>query len=72
MSERFTYIHYNETGLGERNHIMEKFKELEWLIEQLEDGRAKSMVYTNLEEAFMWAEKSIKESQVKRTKKGRV
>ena len=40
-----------------------KFREFaEWLDETLPDGRAKSVAFTELENASMWAHKSIAET----------
>lgn len=40
-----------------------KFRELaEWLDETLPEGRAKSVMFTELENASMWAHKSIAET----------
>jgi hypothetical protein len=40
-----------------------KFREFaEWLDEQIPDGRAKSVMFTELENASMWAHKGIAET----------
>lgn len=68
MSNRFDYVKYTELSVAKQNEFKEKFIELESLIEKyLDDGRAKSLVLTKLEEAYMWVGKSIRDSQPDKT-----
>lgn len=62
---RFSYIKYDQQSMEQQGVLKAKFEELEALVNDLEDGRAKSLVLTKLEEAYMWTGKSIRDSQIK-------
>lgn len=66
MSKRFSYVQYDRKATEDQAKLKEKFEELEALVHPLEEGRAKSLVLTKLEEAYMWSGKSIRDSQIKR------
>ena len=64
---RFSYVQYDEKSASLQQVLKERFEALELICNDLEDGRAKSLVLTKLEEAYMWAGKSIRDSQIKRS-----
>jgi hypothetical protein len=66
MSLRFSYVQYDTKAVELQAKFKAKFEELESLATEIEDGRAKSLVMTKLEEAYMWVGKGIRDSQVKR------
>lgn len=69
MSYRFSYIQYDEETKAKGIELKAKFEELETLMDKLlEDGRAKALCLTNLEQSYAWLGKSLRDSQVKRTK----
>jgi len=63
---RFSYVKYDIEATNLQAMFKEKFEDVEGLADQLEDGRAKALVMTKLEEAYMWIGKSIRDSQIKR------
>ena len=65
---RFSYVSYDEIAQEKQQRIKKLFEVLEAEIDELEHGRAKALVMTKLEEAYMWAGKSIRDSQISRTK----
>lgn len=66
MSDRFSYVRYDETAMSRQQALRDAFEEVEKLVDQLADGRAKALVYTKLEEAYMWTGKSIRDDQIVR------
>jgi len=66
MSNRFSYVQYDDKAAGQQQELKAAFESVEALCDKLEDGRAKSLVMTSLEEAYMWTGKSIRDSQIKR------
>ncbi len=63
---RFNYVKYDEMATGQQEAFKVEFEKLEGMVNVLEDGRAKALVLTKIEEAYMWIGKSIRDSQVKR------
>lgn len=63
---RFDHCQYDPKSLELSATIKTKFEEAESICHQLEEGRAKSLVMTKLEEAFMWAGKAIRDAQIKK------
>ena len=64
---RFDYAAYDDESNKLSADIRTKFTTLTSTIEELlVDGRAKALVLTKLEEAFMWVGKSIRDTQLKR------
>jgi hypothetical protein len=64
---RFDYVRYDVVSLAKQEALKAKFTELEQLIQStLVDGRAKALVFTALEESYMWTGKSIRDAQIKR------
>lgn len=62
---RFDYIKYNEAAQKLQQAFKDKFIELADAVEALDDSRAKSLVLTKLEEAYMWIGKAIRDQQIK-------
>lgn len=64
---RFDYVKYDEISMNIQSSFKEDMEYLESEINlHLEDGRAKSLVLTKIEEAYMWIGKSIRDSQIKK------
>lgn len=67
MSYRFEYVKYDEESQKKSEAVKQAFVQLETLlVSSLEDGRARQLALTNLEQSFMWTGKSIRDSQIKR------
>lgn len=67
MSRRFDYVKYDQTATFKQELFKKKFQELEEMAEELEEGRAKSLVMTYLEITYMWVGKSLRDECIKRT-----
>lgn len=63
---RFDYVKYDHRSVEQQTNFKAEFEQLESLVNELEDGRAKSLVFTKLEEAYMWVGKAIRDTQIKR------
>jgi uncharacterized membrane-anchored protein YjiN (DUF445 family) len=64
---RFDYIKYDDKARQSQESFKECFEALEDLVNnELADGRSKSLVFTKLEEAYMWVGKAIRDDQVVR------
>ena len=64
---RFDYVAYDDQAQFEQRLFKDAFTSLEELVEdKLQNGRAKALVLTALEEAYMWAGKSIRDKQIAR------
>ena len=63
---RFSYVKYDDKAMTQQQTLKQLFEGVEAEVNKLEDGRAKSLVFTKLEEAYMWAGKAIRDSQIKR------
>lgn len=62
---RFDYVKYDEQAVADQAHFKAKFETLDHDVEtKLPNGRAKSLVLTKLEEAYMWIGKAIRDEQV--------
>lgn len=61
---RFDYVKYDEQSAQLQAEFKGLFECLEEQVNTLADGRAKSLVFTKLEEAYMWVGKSIRDAQV--------
>lgn len=62
---RFDYVKYDETALKKQVEAKTLCQKLEHFAEtNLPNGRAKSLVFTKLEEAYMWIGKAIRDEQV--------
>lgn len=68
MSNRFSYVQYDDQAAQLQGELKQMFEALEAKVQsQLVDGRAKSLVMTSLEEAYMWTGKAIRDDQISRT-----
>ncbi len=64
MSGRFNYVKYDEKSIESQNQFKSVFEGLENMVSNLQDGRAKSLVMTKLEEAYLWVGKAIRDEQL--------
>lgn len=68
---RFASIEYDPIANSQHTLFKAEFESLGNLVEaQLQNGREKSIVLKNLEEAYMWLGKAIKEEQLQRLARG--
>ena len=63
---RFNYIRYDTKAAAAQQTFKAYFETMESLVETLEPGRAKALVLTKLEEAYMWVGKAIRDQQISR------
>ncbi len=63
---RFDYVKYDEQAEGQQAFYKEQFYALDLAVSSLEEGRAKSLAITKLEEAYMWVGKALRDEQLKR------
>lgn len=63
---RFSYVKYDEQATKQQQAFKKLFEHVEQYTDTLSDGRAKSLVYTKLEEAYMWTGKAIRDDQISR------
>jgi hypothetical protein len=64
---RFDYVKYDQHAQEDQEGFKETFEALEQAIElMLENGRAKSLALTKLEECYMWVGKQIRDDQIAR------
>lgn len=67
MSGRFDYVKFDESTAKKLTNFKEFFTMLESEVEgNLKDGRAKALVMTKLEEAYMWVGKALRDEQIAR------
>jgi len=67
MSNRFDYVKYDDTAVRQQNVFKKLCSSLEEDINDiLNDGRAKSIALTKLEEVYMWIGKQIRDDQIAR------
>lgn len=66
MSQRFSYVKYDEVSAITQQAFKEAFQSLESMATMLPDNRAKSLFLTALEVAYMWVGKSIRDEQIAR------
>ena len=64
MSNRFSYIRYDEIHTAKQARFKDAFESLEAMIDELPQGRAKALVLTKIEEAYMWVGKAIRDNQI--------
>lgn len=69
MSNRFSYVKYDERATNHQGAMKKQFELLEAAVDLMADGRAKSLILTKLEEAYMWVGKAIRDDQIARTGK---
>lgn len=66
-STRFDYVQYDQRALDTQGVLRNICEELETHINStLDEGRAKSLALTKLEEVYMWIGKAIRDDQLKR------
>lgn len=64
---RFSYVKYDEESVMAQETFKVLFETLEKAANKLlQEGRAKSLFMTKIEEAYMWTEKSIRDQQIAR------
>lgn len=63
---RFNYVKYDEQAMKQQQELKAAFEAVEKLVDRLPDGRPKSLIYTKLEEAYMWTGKAIRDDQIAR------
>lgn len=68
QARRFDYIRYDEAHAELQSQFYLAFNEMNDVIENnLENGRAKALAITKLEECYMWVGKQIRDQQVKKS-----
>jgi hypothetical protein len=68
MTNRFDYVSYDEEAIKTQSQFKELFIEIDKYVDCLENGRAKSLALTKIEEAYMWIGKAIRDEQIERNK----
>ena len=66
MSQRFSYIKYDESSTKLQENLKSQFEAIEALVTPLPEGRYKSLCLTALEEAYAWTGKAIRDDQIAR------
>ena len=62
---RFDYVKYDQTATLKQGMFKEMFQTVDETIEkELKNSRAKALVLTKLEEAYMWIGKAIRDEQI--------
>ena len=62
---RFSYVRYDAVRAAKQERFRTKCQELEALaMSELPEGRARSLLLTALEEAYMWSGKAIRDEQI--------
>lgn len=64
MSQRFSYVRYDETRARIQANFKAQFEDLERAIEFLPRGRPQALAFTHLEEAYMWVGKALRDEQI--------
>ncbi len=64
----FDYVKYDELAIAVQANLKRQFEGIEATIQTLDNGRAKSLAITKLEEAYMWCGKAIRDEQITRNK----
>lgn len=64
---RFDYVKYDKESITAQASIKKEFENVASGVDlTLSAGRAKSLVLTKLEEAYMWCGKAIRDEQIQR------
>ncbi len=63
---RFDYVAYDYIAQTQQAAFKEQFQTVESLAKGLAPGRAQALVFTKLEEAYMWVGKAIRDDQEQR------
>lgn len=66
MTNRFDYVKYDDKAISQQSFFKEKFMSLEEATKHLISPRAKALVFTKLEESYMWIGKAIRDDQIER------
>lgn len=67
---RFDYVKYDEKAADDQAFFKDQFETVTANVEAiLMSPRAKALVYTKLEEAYMWIGKAIRDDQISRNGK---
>lgn len=66
MSQRFSYIKYDEDSTKIQETLKAQFEAIEATVTPLPEGRYKSLILTALEEAYAWTGKTIRDAQIAR------
>jgi hypothetical protein len=66
MSQRFSYVKYDDESREKQEKLKGAFEEVEKLVDPLPNGREKSLIMTYLEIAYMWTGKAIRDDQIAR------
>jgi hypothetical protein len=61
---RFDYVKYDEISIRQQESFKKLFQEMEKFVDTFAEGRAKSLIFTKLEEAYMWVGKAIRDDQL--------
>lgn len=61
---RFDYVKFDDATAKKLSDFKDRFVGLEKDCAQIKDGRAKSLVLTKLEEAYMWIGKALRDEQI--------
>ena len=66
---RFDYVKYDEKAIENQEALKIAFVAIDGMVEdRVVNGRAKALVFTKLEEAYMWIGKAIRDEQLERNK----
>ena len=66
MSRRFDYVQYDSEAKIMQETLKEAFQKVELIASDLKEGRAKSLVMTYLEIAYMWTGKALRDECIER------
>ena len=66
MSNTFSYVAYDNQAKIQQEAFKEAFEKIELMACDLKAGRAKSLLLTYLEIAYMWTGKAIRDEQIER------
>lgn len=66
MGQRFSYVKYDAQAQIQQEAFKEAFEKIEVMAADLKEGRAKSLVMTYLEIAYMWTGKALRDEQIVR------
>ena len=63
---RFSQVAYDILAQATQQSLKKSFESIEKQIDALPNGRPKALSLTALEEAYMWADKAIRDDQLQR------
>jgi len=67
MSQRFSYVKYDEKSVEKQETFKRLFEDIEaYAVGNLPESRARSLLLTELENAYMWTGKAIRDEQIAR------